>query len=204
MLFRSPRIPRTRHRRGRSRRKWVTAMVDGATRSIWLHRLLFIAIALLLLFFRLLPLGSMAGELPGPDVLLCIVFAWTMRRPDYLPALLITVVVLLEDMILMRPPGLWTALVVIASEFVRARVALTRELNFGVEWLLVAGMMVAMLLVYRLVFAVVLMPQPAFGFAMVQVLWSIMCYPAVVGLSRYLLDLHKPAMGEVDAYGRRM
>lgn len=179
-------------------------MVDGATRSIWLHRLLFIAIALLLLFFRLLPLGSMAGELPGPDVLLCIVFAWTMRRPDYLPALLITVVVLLEDMILMRPPGLWTALVVIASEFVRARVALTRELNFGVEWLLVAGMMVAMLLVYRLVFAVVLMPQPAFGFAMVQVLWSIMCYPAVVGLSRYLLDLHKPAMGEVDAYGRRM
>lgn len=179
-------------------------MVDGATRSVWLHRLLFIAIALLLLFFRLLPLGSMAGELPGPDVLLCIVFAWTMRRPDYLPALLITVVVLLEDMILMRPPGLWTALVVIASEFVRARVALTRELNFGVEWLLVAGMMVAMLLVYRLVFAVVLMPQPAFGFAMVQVLWSIMCYPAVVGLSRYLLDLHKPAMGEVDAYGRRM
>lgn len=179
-------------------------MVDGATRSVWLHRLLFIAIALLLLFFRLLPLGSMAGELPGPDVLLCIVFAWTMRRPDYLPAILITVVVLLEDMILMRPPGLWTALVVIASEFVRARVALTRELNFGVEWLLVAGMMVAMLLVYRLVFAVVLMPQPAFGFAMVQVLWSIMCYPAVVGLSRYLLDLHKPAMGEVDAYGRRM
>ena len=179
-------------------------MVDGATRSVWLHRLLFIAIALLLLFFRLLPLGSMAGELPGPDVLLCIVFAWTMRRPDYLPALLITVVVLLEDMILMRPPGLWTALVVIASEFVRARVALTRELNFGVEWLLVAGMMVAMLLVYRLVFAVVLMPQPAFGFAMVQVLWSILCYPAVVGLSRYLLDLHKPAMGEVDAYGRRM
>ena len=179
-------------------------MVDGATRSIWLHRLLFIAIALLLLFLRLLPLGSMAGELPGPDVLLCIVFAWTMRRPDYLPALLITVVVLLDDMILMRPPGLWTALVVIASEFVRARVALTRELNFGVEWLLVAGMMVAMLLVYRLVFAVVLMPQPAFGFAMVQVLWSILCYPAVVGLSRYLLDLHKPAMGEVDAYGRRM
>ncbi len=179
-------------------------MVDGATRSAWLHRALFVAIALLLLFLRLLPLGSMAGQLPGPDILLCIVFAWTMRRPDYLPAILITAVVLLDDMILMRPPGLWTALVIIASEFVRARVALTRELNFGVEWLLVAGMMVAMLLAYRLVFAMVLLPQPAFGFAMVQVLWSIMCYPVVVALSRYVLDLHKPAMGEVDAYGRRM
>jgi rod shape-determining protein MreD len=49
-----------------------------------------------------------------------------------------------------------------------------------------------------------LLPQPGFGFAMVQVLWSIVCYPAVVALSRYVLDLHKPGMGEIDAYGRRM
>ena len=179
-------------------------MVDPVTRSIWLHRLLFIAIALGLLFFRLLPLGSMAGDLPGPDILLCIVFAWTMRRPDYLPALLLAAVVLLEGMILMRPPGLWTALGILASEFVRARVALTRELSFGVEWLLVAGLMVGMLLAYRIVFAMVLLPQPGFGFAMVQMLWSIVCYPAVVALSRFVLDLHKPAMGEIDAYGRRM
>ena len=146
----------------------------------------------------------MAGDLPGPDILLCIIFAWTMRRPDYLPALLIGAVVLLEDMILMRPPGLWTALVIIASEFVRARVALTRELNFGVEWLLVAGLMLGLLLCYRMAFAIALLPQAGFGFAMVQVIWSIVCYPVVVFLSRYVLDLHKPAMGEVDAYGRRM
>jgi rod shape-determining protein MreD len=196
-------------------------MVDAATREVWLHRALFVAIALILLFWRLLPLpvpemsscGETAagcrfmvwlGRMPGPDILLCVVFAWTMRRPDYLPILLIAVVVLLEDMVLMRPPGLWTALVLIAAEFVRGRVALTRELNFGVEWLLVAGLMVVMLLVYRMAFAMVLLPQASFGFAMVGVIWSILCYPLVVFLSRYLLDLHKPAMGEVDAYGRRM
>ncbi len=179
-------------------------MIDGLTRSIWLHRLLFVAAALGLLFFRLLPLGSTAGDLPGPDIVLCVVFAWTMRRPDYLPVLLIAAVVLLEDMILMRPPGLWTALVILASEFVRGRVALTRELSFGVEWLLVAGLMVGMLLSYRIAFAIVLLPQPGFGFAMVQVIWSIVCYPLVVAVSRYGLDLHKPAMGEIDDYGRRM
>jgi rod shape-determining protein MreD len=179
-------------------------MIDGATQSIWLHRLLFVAIALGLLFFRLLPLGSAAGDLPGPDILLCIIFAWTMRRPDFLPAILIAAVVLTEDLILMRPPGLWTALVIVGSEFVRGRVALTRELSFGVEWLLVAGLMVGLLLTYRVVFAMVLLPQPGFGFAMVQVLWSIVCYPAVVAVSRYVLDLHKPAMGEIDAYGRRI
>jgi rod shape-determining protein MreD len=144
------------------------------------------------------------GRMPGPDLLLCITFAWTMRRPDYLPVLLIAAVVLLEDMILMRPPGLWTALVIVASEFVRGRVALTRELSFSVEWLLVSALMVAMLLVYRMFFALVLVPQAPFGFAMIQILWSILCYPVVVFLSRFVLDLYKPAMGEIDAYGRRM
>ena len=56
----------------------------------------------------------------------------------------------------------------------------------------------------RRIFALVLLPQPGFGYALVQVIWSVLCYPVVVFLSRYVLDLHKPAMGEVDAYGRRM
>lgn len=196
-------------------------MIDGATREIWVHRALFLGIALLLLFWRLLPLPSAdptlcgAGEgwcqtklwlsrAPGPDLLLCIIFAWTMRRPDYLPVLLIAAILLLEDMMLMRPPGLWTGLVILASEFVRGRVALTRELNFAVEWLLVSGLMLALLVIYRLIFAMVLLPQPTFGFALIQVVWSVLCYPVVVFLSRLALDLHKPAMGEVDAYGRRI
>lgn len=195
-------------------------MIDGATREVWAHRILFVVLALVFLFFRLLPLGEVIApcgpddsgcrllawfsHMPGPDLLLCIIFAWTMRRPDYLPVLLIAAVVLLEDLIVLRPPGLWTGLVVLVSEIIRSRVALTRELNFGVEWLLVSAMMVVMLIVYRMAFGLVLLPQPPFGFAMVQVIWSILCYPLVVFLSRVVLDLYKPGMGEVDAYGRRL
>lgn len=195
-------------------------MIDGATREVWAHRVLFVVLALVFLFFRLLPLGEVAeacgapgascglwgwlGQMPGPDLLLCIILAWMMRRPDYLPVGLIAVVVLAEDLILLRPPGLWTALVVLVSEIIRSRVALTRELNFGVEWLLVSAMMVGMLILYRMAFGLVLLPQPPFGFAFVQVIWSILCYPVVVFLSRVVLDLYKPAMGEVDAYGRRL
>lgn len=195
-------------------------MIDGATREVWAHRILFVVLALVFMFFRLLPLGEVIdpcgpedtgcrlvawfSHMPGPDLLLCIIFAWTMRRPDYLPVFLIAAVVLLEDLIVLRPPGLWTGLVVLVSEIIRSRVALTRELNFGVEWLLVSAMMVVLLIVYRLAFGLVLLPQPPFGFAMVQVLWSILCYPLVVFLSRVVLDLYKPGMGEVDAYGRRL
>jgi rod shape-determining protein MreD len=170
----------------------------------WIFRGLFLAFALFLLFVRLLPLGHEPGSLPGPDLLLCLILAWMVRRPDFLPVPLILIVILAEDLILMRPPGLWTAIVIVATEFLRGRVALTRELNFLVEWLLVSGLMLGMMLAYRLVLGVAFVPQPAFGFAVVQVLWSIALYPLVVFLSRLILDLRKPATGEIDDFGRKL
>jgi rod shape-determining protein MreD len=172
--------------------------------SAWGHRVLFVCLALVLLFLRLLPLEGGSGRWPGPDLILCLICAWTMRRPDFLPVGLVAAVVVLEDFVLMRPPGLWAALVVLAAEFIRSRVALTRELTFAVEWLLVAGIMVGLFVAYRLIFALAFVPQAGFGYAMVQVVWSILCYPVVVMVSRLALDLRKPAMGEVDAYGRRL
>lgn len=179
-------------------------MVDPIRREVWTYRGVFVLVALALFFLRLLPLGSEAGAWPGPDLLLCLTLAWVLRRPDYLPALLIAVVILIEDFLLMRPPGLWTAIIILATEFLRGRAALTRELSFAMEWLLVAALMTAMLLAYRLSFAVAFLPQPGFGFAMVQTLASALCYPVVVALSHVALSLHKPAMGEVDAMGRRL
>lgn len=182
----------------------MAAMVEGQSSQIWFYRGLFLLIALCLLFVRVLPLGSVAGDWPGPDILLCVIFAWVTRRPDFLPVGLLATALLLEDMVLMRPPGLWTALVIIAAEFIRSRVALTRELTFMAEWAMVAGLMFALLLTYRLVFTVSFLPQPGFGFALMQTLWSILCYPLVVGASRFAFDLRKPATGEIDSYGRRL
>ena len=77
-------------------------------------------------------------------------------------------------------------------------------MGFLTEWLLVGSLMLALLLAYRLAFTVAFLPQPGFGFALLQTLWSILCYPLVVAASRFAFDLKKPAMGEVDAYGRRL
>lgn len=179
-------------------------MGNGLTNATLRYRLLFVGLAVLLLFIRLLPVDSGKERLPGPDLILCLICAWTMRRPDFLPIVLVAAVVLVEDLILMRPPGLWAGLVVLAAEFIRSRVALTRELTFPVEWLLVAGIMITLFLGYRLIFALAFIPQAGFRFAMIQVIWSMLCYPMVVAASRLMLDLHKPAMGEIDAYRRRM
>lgn len=182
----------------------MQAVGDGMFSAVVTYRLVFVGLAAGLLFLRLLPLESGTDGWPGPDLLLCMICAWTMRRPDFLPVGLVAAVVVMEDLLLMRPPGLWAALVVLAAEFIRSRVALTRELTFAVEWLLVAGIMVSLFVAYRVIFVVALMPQAGFGYAMIQVVWSILCYPLVVAVSRLALDLRKPAMGETDAYGRRL
>ena len=179
-------------------------MDDPLRRDVLVHRGIYLLVVLALLFLRLLPLGDGAARLPGPDLLLCLTLAWLLRRPDYLPALLIAAVFFVEDLLLMRPPGLWTAVVLLGTEVLRSRIALTRELSFLLEWLFIGMLMMAMFLAYRLVHVVTLMPQPGFGYAMVQVLASIMVYPAVVWLSFVTLGVHKPGMGEVDKMGRRL
>jgi rod shape-determining protein MreD len=179
-------------------------MAEGLPERGWVHQLVYLALAGTIVFFGLLPLAREPGSLPGPDLLMCLTLAWAMRRPDYLPALLVGVVILVEDFLTMRPPGLWAAIVVIACEFLRGRSMLTRELPFFVEWLLISGVMVAMLLAYRLATGIAFVPQPAFGIALAQTLWSILAYPLVVGASRAVFGLHKPAMGEVDDRGRKL
>jgi rod shape-determining protein MreD len=179
-------------------------VINALIGPVWLHRLIFLGVALVITFVRLLPLQTTAGHLPGPDLLLCLIFAWMVRRPEYLSALMIGAVVLAEDMLLMRPPGLWAAMVLMGAEFIRARSALTRELNFGVEWLLVAGVIFGVFFANRTILDMAFVDQPSFGFSLLQIIWSVVAYPAVVALSRYGLDLYKPAMGQVDSFGRRM
>lgn len=178
-------------------------MIDPVTLTLWRGRLGFALIAALLILAALLPFGSEAGRLPGPDFLLCILFTWMMRRPDFIPLWLVALVFLVEDILMLRPIGLWAALVVLAAEILRARSVLMRELSFFMEWAVVAGLMLAMLLVYRFVFALTFLPQVGLGFALVQWLWSVVAYPAAVLFTSYVLALRKPSLGEIDAYGRR-
>ncbi len=179
-------------------------MAEAVERRIWVYRGLFLGLALLALFLKLLPLGGVPGGLPWPDLLLCLTMAWVLRRPEYLPALLVAGVYLLADFLLMRPPGLWALLVLLGTEFLRSRSALTRELTFVMEWMMVAGVMAAMVLGMRLVLAVAMVPQAPLDMTLAQLTLTILSYPLVVMVSSYALKVHKPATGEVDAMGRRL
>lgn len=177
-------------------------MADALTSPVWAYRALFAALALVLIFARLLPLGSVAGAWPGPDLLFLLTLCWVLRRPDFLPVWLVAAVMLFEDLLLMRPPGLWAAVVVLAVEFLRSRVVPSRQLGFLVEWILVAGVIAASMLGYRLALMLAMLPQASLGMTLVQMILSILCYPLVVGASQVGLGVRRPATGAVTAQGR--
>ena len=176
-------------------------MVDPITSRLWLYSLLFLAISLLIIFFELLPLDLAAGRWPGPDLTVAIAFAWVLRRPDFVPVVLIAGVFLTMDLLFMRPPGLWAGLVVLGSEFLRTREPQSRDLPFLVEWAMVSGVLIAMTLAARLIQMIFVVGQPTFGLVTLQLGATILSYPIVVSASRMVFGIRKIAPGEVDQLG---
>ncbi|MCG6883166.1 MAG: rod shape-determining protein MreD [Silicimonas sp.] len=170
--------------------------------GLWWYRALFVLIAAFVVFLHLLPLHPGPGQLPGPDVLLLLVLSWTIMRPELVPVLLVAAVFLVCDLLIMRPPGLWTALTVLGCEFLRSRRILLRNASFPVEWLLVTGVVAGMTVANALILSLFAVPQPAFGLTVIRMLFTIAVYPLVLVLAGRALGLSKPK-GESESLGAR-
>lgn len=178
-------------------------MIDRVSLHRWLFRAGLLGFAALIFFVRLLPIDLGSGRFPGPELVLCLSFAWTLRRPDFVPTPMLALIFLIADMLFQRPPGLWPALVVLGHEFLRGREALTRDLPFAIEWGLVAVVMAAMVVANRMVLGFFLVPQPALGLELIQLLMSFAAYPAVVFLSSQVLGVRRLLPGERRELGER-
>ncbi len=179
-------------------------MVDQSPARVWLMRCVFLALALLLVLLNLLPLHTLPREWSGPNLVQAIVFAWTMRRPEYVPPLLLAPVLLVVDLLFQNPPGLQAALLLIAAEALRLRAAAARDMPFLVEWFAVAGMIAAIALAERVVLTIFFVPLPSFGLTVVQCTMTILAYPAIVLLSHVLFGVRRAAPGEVDKLGHKL
>lgn len=179
-------------------------MANGKPTSPLVFTALFVCIVVVSLFVRLLPLGHGSDPWPMPNLLVCLTFAWVLRRPDYLPALVIGAVFFAEDLLLLRPPGLWALLVLLGSEFLRRRGAGLRGVTIVLEVAVVSAVLLAMTVAYRVILAIVMVPQAPLGLSLGQFIGTVVAYPVVVMISHYVFNVRKPATGEVDAIGRRV
>jgi rod shape-determining protein MreD len=179
-------------------------VAEPLTTRRWAYRTLYVLVSIVVIGVGLLPLGDGTAGLPGPDLVVVIAFAWVLRRPHYVPPLLLALVVLLGDAFALRPLGLWAALVVIGAEFLRTRESLLRDLPFLAEWALITVLLLALSLAYWTIQAVFMVVQPSLGQLLLRALASALVYPAVVAVSAAVFGLRRLAPGEVDTLGHRL
>lgn len=164
-----------------------------------LMRLVFAALALAIMFFHLLPLGTAAPIWAPPDLIVALILAWSLRRPDYVPVLSVALVMVLADLMFQRPPGLMAFLVVAGCEYLRRRTAVMHEASFAGEWLAVGLTLVAITLANRIVLAVLAVKQAQLGLTLMQMLLTIAIYPLAVVFSQSVLGVRKPTPNDTAA-----
>ncbi len=171
-----------------------------STRHVWTYRMLFLVVALFLITMKLLPLNLASSGVPGPDLLVLLTFAWLVRQPAVVPLGLVLIVFLLADFLFLRPPGLWTLLVILACESVRRRRLTMTEFPFLVEWGAVTGAVIGMVLLNRMALWILLVDVDPLGLTLAQGIVTILVYPAVVAISKYVFGLRKLGPAELEAF----
>jgi rod shape-determining protein MreD len=166
-------------------------------------RLGFVLLAGLILFVHLLPLDTVPRVWAPPDLLLAFTFAWILRRPDYLPLLLLAGVLLLADLLLQRPPGLLAALVILGCEYLKNRFHSLSDASFAGEWAAVSIVLLAIMVMNRVVLTVLGVDLAPLGLTVIQAVLTLMVYPLVVLVTQALMGVRKPAPGDAEAYGMR-
>ena len=178
-------------------------MAERSDAHTWVMRLAFVGLALLVIFFHLIPLDTVPRRWAPPDVIMAFAFAWALRRPDYVPPLLLGSVMLLADLLFQRPPGLLALLVVLGAEYLKYRTAGLAEASFLGEWMALAIVVTGVTLANRLMLGMLLVPLPALGLALIQMVLTIAVYPLVVLVTQLVLGVRRPAPGDGGPLGAR-
>lgn len=176
-------------------------MNDRPLRSRFTGQAILAMLILAVVLMRILPLAPGRIHWPGADLALCLCLAWVLRRPEQVFAGVIAVLFLFEDLLLMRPLGLWPLFVLAASEALRLRAFRWRDQAFVFEWLRVALLMGLMMIGYRLIMILFLLPVPGLGATTLQWLASVIAYPIVVLAARWLAGLRRLSAVEIERLG---
>ncbi len=171
-------------------------MADVVDSRPWLGRIIWPVLFAVLVMGALLPFDAIPPVWVGPDLPLALTLVWVVRRPDLVPVPVIALAWFLADLLLQRPPGLMTLLVVLLSETLRRHNSALRGLPFLLEWLAVSAGIIAVVL------AVLLTPQAPLGLSLMQMVMTMIAWPVVALVARIFFGITRAAPGEVDALGR--
>ncbi len=177
-------------------------MARSPAANRWIYGAAYVGAASVIILLRILPTDLGPNGYPGPDLLLCLTFAWVLRRPHFVPVFLIAPVFLMTDILYLRPPGLWTALVILAAEYLRSRESALRELPLAAELGLVSVVLILVHLANYLVLLIFAVPHGPLGLVVLQTIASLIAYPMIVILARLVFKVDKMSPADVEAARR--
>ncbi len=179
-------------------------MAELTSTRTWTMRIGYISLCALIIFFHLLPLDTVPRQWAPPDLLIAFTFAWALRRPDFVPALAIAVVMLLADFLFQRPPGLMAVLVVVGSEYLKTRFSGLSDASFVGEWASVAIVLVAITAANRIILGLMAVEQAQLVLSLSQLILTLMIYPVIALITHYVLGVSKLAPSDQDVLGSRV
>ena len=167
-------------------------MSNIPSERIWIYRFIFIAVAIFLILANLMPLQTTPQRWPWPNILVLVIFCWSLREPNFVPVPLIIAVLLLQDFLLHRPPGLFSGISVMILIWIKAITASTDDKSFLAEWMRVALAFAAISLINHLVLSLSLVATTELRISLIQTILNISTYPFVVLISHYIFRVKRP------------
>ena len=159
---------------------------------ILIYRIIFIAVATFLILANLMPLQTAPQSWPWPNTLLLVIFCWSLREPNFVPVPLIIAVLLLQDFLLHRPPGLFSGISVMILILIKAITASSDDKSFLAEWVRVSLAFAAIPLIFHLVLSLSFVKTIELRISLIQTLFNITTYPFIVLVSHYIFRVKRP------------
>ena len=159
---------------------------------ILIYRIIFVMISTFLILANLMPLQTTPQSWPWPNILLLLVFCWSLREPNFVPIPLIIGVVLLQDFLLNRPPGLFSGISVIILIWIKAITSSSDDKSFLAEWVRVSLAFAAISLIYHVILSFSFVNTIELRITLIQTIFNISTYPFVVLVSHYVFRVKRP------------
>ena len=159
---------------------------------IWIYRMIFVAIAIFLILTNLMPLQTTPQSWPWPNILLLVIFCWSLREPNFVPIPLIIANLLLQDFLQHRPPGLFSGVSIIILIWIKAFTARSDDKSFLAEWVRVSLALAAISLIHHLVLLVSFVNTTELRVSLIQTILNISTYPIIVLVSHYVFRVKRP------------
>ncbi len=167
-------------------------MSNIPSERIWIYRIIFVAVAIFLILANLMPLQTTPQSWPWPNALLLFIFCWSLREPNFVPVPLIVAVLLLQDFLLHRPPGLFAGISVSILIWIKAITASSDDKSFLAEWVRVSLAFAAISLIFYLVLTLSFVNTIELRINLIQTIFNITGYPFIVLVSHYIFRVKRP------------